>query len=189
MIDGIISAFKDVRNEIGSSFKDIVPNFAKGMESNIKSFAEADKSLLSGWNKEKIDCRNEGLAGKEHPETGVKFERKTIEVNGKLYEVVVPKFESEFEAELGEELQTESDAKQFKECNRQLKEAVQNDPELRKKFTEEQLEQINENETPDGYTWHHDAEVGKMQLVDSEIHAKTAHTGGKAIWGGGSQNR
>ena len=88
-----------------------------------------------------------------------------------------------------EDLEKASDKEQFAECNKQLKEAIAKDPELKEKFTPEQLEQIENGDTPDGYTWHHDAEKGKMQLVDSETHAKTGHTGGKAIWGGGQENR
>jgi RHS repeat-associated protein len=34
------------------------------------------------------------------------------------------------------------------------------------------------DETPKGYTWHHHQEKGRMQLVDSDIHSKTGHTGG-----------
>ena len=51
------------------------------------------------------------------------------------------------------------------------------------------MELILDGETPDGYTWHHDAEVGKMQLVESDIHMKTGHTGGRTVWGGGNENR
>ena len=104
-------------------------------------------------------------------------------------EVVVPEFDSVFDVQLPEDLHQASDKKQFDECNAQLKKAVEEDPELAAKFTDEQLEQIKNGETPDGYTWHHDAEKGKMQLVDSETHAKTGHTGGRSIWGGGSENR
>ena len=108
---------------------------------------------------------------------------------GEDVEVVVPKFESKFDAQLPEDLEKASDKEQVKECNKQLKEAVENDPDLKEQFTDEQLEQIMDGETPDGYTWHHDAEKGKMQLVDSETHAKTGHTGGRVIWGGGQSNR
>jgi hypothetical protein len=82
-----------------------------------------------------------------------------------------------------------SDREQFAECNKQLKEAVEKDPDLAKKFTPELLEQIKNGDTSDGYTWHHSEETGKMQLVDSETHAKTGHTGGRAIWGGGEEGR
>lgn len=138
---------------------------------------------------EHMPCRNENLEGQKHPETGVPFEKKEVEVDGKKVEVVVPVFDSAFDAQLPEDMYTETDSEQFKECNAQLKNAVENDKELRDKFDDEQLEQIMNGETPDGYTWHHDAETGKMQLVDTETHQKTGHTGGRSIWGGGSENR
>lgn len=138
---------------------------------------------------EKIKCRNEDLEGKEHPETGVPFEKRQVEVDGKQYEVVAPRFESTYDAQLPEDKLKSTDREQFKECNSQLKEAVANDPELREKFDEEQLEQIENGDTPDGYTWHHDVDAGKMQLVDTETHQKTGHTGGRSIWGGGSDYR
>ncbi|MGX2975550.1 HNH endonuclease [Ursidibacter arcticus] len=138
----------------------------------------------------KITCRNESLAGQEHPVTGVKFEEKTVENDkGEKVTGVFPVFESTYDAQLPDDLLQASDSKQFAECNAQLKEQIKNDPELRAKFTEEQLEQIENGDTPDGYTWHHNEEKGKMQLVDTSVHNKTAHTGGKAIWGGGSENR
>ena len=100
-----------------------------------------------------------------------------------------PEFKSVFEAILSKDLYKESDAKQFAECNKQLKEKVNQDPEFAKIFDKEQIEQINNGDTPDGYTWHHNEETGKMQLVDSEAHAATGHTGGRSIWGGGNVNR
>lgn len=137
-----------------------------------------------------IHTRNESLEGDRHPITGVPFERKTVEdSDGNEVTGVFPEFDSDFDAQLPEDLYEASDKDQFAECNRQLKEAVEKDPELVKKFTPEQLEQIKNGDTPDGYTWHHNEEKGKMQLVDSDIHAKTGHTGGKTIWGGGNENR
>ena len=139
---------------------------------------------------ERMETRNQDLEGKEHPETGVPFEKKIVKNDkGEDVEVVVPKFESKFDAQLPEDLEKASDKEQINECNKQLKEAVENDPDLKEQFTDEQLEQIMDGETPDGYTWHHDADKGKMQLVDSETHAKTGHTGGRVIWGGGQSNR
>jgi len=35
--------------------------------------------------------------------------------------------------------------------------------------------------TPKGYTWHHHEETGRMQLVESNAHAKTGHTGGFSL--------
>ena len=40
-----------------------------------------------------------------------------------------------------------------------------------------------------GYTWHHNQEEGVLQLVDKNVHEQTGHTGGRSIWGGGSDNR
>lgn len=138
---------------------------------------------------EYFPCRNEGLANDMHPITGVPFEKKIITVDGRAFEVVVPIFDSKFDAKLPNDKLKASDADQFMECNKQLKEAIENDQDLREQFTPEQLEQIKNGDTPDGYTWHHDAEVGKMQLVDTRTHQLTGHTGGKVIWGGGSENR
>lgn len=135
-----------------------------------------------------IPCRNEELAGKKHPITGVPFEKRTVVADGVKKEAVVPRFDSIYDARLPKDKLTASDAVQFKECNKQLKEAVHSGCELRG-ITSEQLEQIKNGDTPDGYTWHHDADAGKMQLVNTDIHQLTGHTGGRSIWGGGSDNR
>lgn len=165
----------------------------------IKDFKEADKSLFDPqkWDNgqeitpdiNKLSCRNQELAGEKHPVTNVQFEQKIVVTSDGAYEVVTPKFEAKFEVQLPKELYVESDGKQFKECNTQLKNAIENDSELSSKFDDEQLEQIMDGDTPDGYVWHHDCEEGKMQLVDYETHQKTGHTGGRKIWGGGTENR
>ncbi|WP_240689499.1 HNH endonuclease [Ammoniphilus sp. YIM 78166] len=51
------------------------------------------------------------------------------------------------------------------------------------------MEQIALGETPDGYVWHHSEVPGKMELVDEETHAQSAHTDGRSLWGGGSSYR
>lgn len=153
-------------------------------ETEEKDFSNTEKISYE------IHTRNESLEGDKHPITGVSFERKTVEdADGNEVTGVFPVFDSEYDAQLPENLYKASDEEQFKECNKQLKEAVEKAPELAKKFTPEQLEQIKNGDTPDGYTWHHNEERGKMQLVDSDVHAKTGHTGGKTIWGGGNENR
>lgn len=141
-------------------------------------------------NVERIPCRNEHLAGKEHPVTGVPFKEKIVKnADGAEVIGVFPEFDTPFEAQLPEDMLTANDPKQETECNKQLKNAVESDPALREKFTPEQVEQILNGDTPDGYTWHHHEDIGKMQLIDSVAHAKTGHTGGRSIWGGGSENR
>ncbi len=36
--------------------------------------------------------------------------------------------------------------------------------------------------TPEGYTWHHHEDVGRMMLVRTDVHVPFKHTGGVAIW-------
>lgn len=160
-----------------------------GKKPETKNYDPDTRAEVSEKTKE-LHTRNEELEGKKHPETGVPFERKTVEdADGNEVTGVFPEFDSEYDAQLPKDLEQASDRKQFEECNKQLKEAVDKNPELKDKFTPEQLEQIENGDTPDGYTWHHNEEKGKMQFVESETHAKTGHTGGKTIWGGGNENR
>lgn len=121
-------------------------------------------------------------------ENGVPYVRKTIEINGVKIEGVFPEFDSVFDTELSpDNYQTKAYAK---ECNAKLKEAIENDPELRSKFTPEQIKDIEEGRTPTGYVWHHNEEPGKMQLVKREDHDRAiggaAHTGGNSLWGADS---
>lgn len=195
MIKPAVENFKNIMPENTFSPKEIA-DFWKSEFHNLAEQAKSEDtapventSIKECYDDKRIPCRNEDLAGKEHLETQVTFEQKTVVIDGVEKEVVVPVFDSAFDAKLPEDKFKSSDAVQFKECNAQLKESLENDPELQAKFDNEQLEQIESGDTPDGYTWHHDAEAGKMQLVDSDIHQKTGHTGGRSIWGGGSDNR
>lgn len=139
---------------------------------------------------EKVECRNEHLAGGVHPETGVPFEKRIVEIDGDRIEVVAPVFESKFDAQLEPSEYKNCDVAQFKSANRQLREAVNNNNDLKAHFSDIELEQIMDGETPDGYTWHHDTEPGKLQLVSTEIHQKTGHgPGGRVLWGGGNDAR
>lgn len=178
-------------------------------ENGFRALSDTEKAELienTKWSEKAIDgcrinedgiikypCRNEELAGKTNELTGVKYEKKVIEVYGYKVEVVMPEFDSAFDVQLPEELTEASDREQFKECNKQLADAIKEDTDLADCFSEEQKEQIEEGITkggaPDGYTWHHDAETGKMQLVDSDLHGDSRHTGGKVIWGGGRESR
>ncbi len=163
-------------------------NFFKGENKDIeenKKISDAPRYIIT---------RNESLENDRHPITGVLFERRVIDLpNSEKIEGVFPKFESAFDAKIPEDLYLQPDKVQFKECNRQLLQEIERNPELKAKFSEEQLEQIsdgvNDGTAPDGYVWHHDAEAGKLQLVDFETHSHTGHTGGRSIWGGGTDNR
>lgn len=137
-----------------------------------------------------IKTINDGLAGQKHPDTGIPYvEKEVVTDTGEKIKGVFPQFESEIDIQIPENIQQASDRTQFAECNKQLQEKIANDPEFKSKFTEDQLADIEDGYTPDGYTWHHNEEIGKMQLVDTDIHSQTRHTGGRYIWGGGSENR
>ena len=141
-------------------------------------------------NPKRITCINERYSGENHPETGVPYVEKTVkDADGNEVVGVFPQFDSEFDAQLPESMLQESDSKQFSEANRQLKEKYDSDPEFASKFNERQRDDIENGRTPYGYVWHHNEETGKMQLVDYDPHERTRHTGGKAIWGGGRENR
>jgi len=182
----------EVKPPEAQGFKEIKP------QSDIK-VSEAKQYIDSMFTKvedsdeshiEKIRCSNEHLVGKEHPITGVPFEKRIVELDGIKKEVVAPVFESKFDAQLRESELKISDKDQFKIATEQLREAIEKDSKLKNIFDDIQLEQIYDGETPDGYTWHHDTVTGKLQLVDASIHQKTAHgPGGRALWGGGKEAR
>lgn len=189
--DGVNSFDPDKKAEISNKVlgkKYETNNFDPDKKAEVSK--KSDVNGTETKSTKEIQTRNESLEGKTHPETGVPFERKTVkDADGNEVTGVFPEFDSTFDAQLPEDLYQGTDKEQFSECNKQLKEKVENNPEFAKKFTPEQLEQIKNGDTPDGYTWHHNEETGKMQLVDSDVHTKTGHTGGKTIWGGGNENR
>ena len=169
-------------------------------EDGTRELTEDEKQELKdklGWSDEKlrkctidengvIHYRTDrcDLEGKTS-ENGVPYERRTIEINGVKIEGVFPKFDSAFDTELSPD--NYKSKAYAKECNAKLKEAIENDPELKSKFTPEQLKDIEEGRTPSGYVWHHNEEPGKMQLVKREDHDRAiggaAHTGGSSLWG------
>uniref|UniRef100_UPI0026057085 HNH endonuclease n=1 Tax=Clostridium sp. TaxID=1506 RepID=UPI0026057085 len=95
-----------------------------------------------------------------------------------------------FEGDLKESLYKASDNDQFRESTKQLKEAIEKGKVDSSIFSPEQLEQIkNGDERIEGYIWHHHQVTGRMQLVKDIPHNPAKHTGGKALWGGGNENR
>ena len=138
----------------------------------------------------RIKTINDGLVGQNHPDTGVTYKEKVVVTDtGEKVKGVFAEFKSKIDIQLPEELHQAPDRAQFAECNKQLQEKVATEPKFRSQFTKEQLADIKDGYTPDGYTWHHNEELGKMQLVDSDIHSQTRHTGGRNIWGGGTEHR
>jgi hypothetical protein len=146
-----------------------------------------------------LTIRNDGVT--VHSTTGVEFVREEYldPDTGEIKEGSFPVFDSVFDTTISEDLYDASDSAQFADCNKQLQQWVNENPDLAKeKFTPEQLEVIKNNpieikdpngntitvwKNPPGLTWHHNQKPGLMQLVDTKIHAATGHTGGQAIWG------
>jgi Uncharacterized conserved protein len=118
------------------------------------------------------------LKNEKHPKTGIPYDKDGF-----------PIFKAKFDTKIDSSLYKESDYLQFKDATLKLKEEIEKDPILRNQFNDLQIEMIKAGETPDGYTWHHHQESGRMQLVDQKVHRKTGHTGGRHLWGGGSKNR
>ena len=168
--------------------KEVISDITEIQTLNLEQLKSRNDGLETPF--EQIETRNQHLEGKVHPETGVPFERKVVENDqGHLVEGVFAKFESKFDAQLPENLYKETDRKQFDYANRELGENIKENKELRETFNERQLEQIKHGKTPEGFTWHHSEESGKLELVDAETHVKTGHTGGRFIWGGGTEMR
>ena len=184
---GVLSAIQSrlTSLELDINSAEFKASFSEEIQNKVVEQTEKVKDITT------IHTRNEALEGKLHPETGVRFERKIIELDsGKKIEGVFPQFESFFETQLSKDYYLESDVKQFEECGKQLKQKFIEDSEFRKQFSERAQDDIMNDRTPPyGYTWHHTENPGKMQLVEYETHAKTGHTGGKVVWGGGNENR
>ena len=198
--EGINMGVKDAPDEVETDTSE-VSDVDENLDINYESYVNENKAENFEYrtghemdeteadSTELIKCRNGNLEGQNHPETGVPFEKQKVEINGKNVEIIAPSFESTYDAQLPNDLYQSSDRQQFKECNNQLKNEVAQNPEVRNNFSDEEIKQIENGDTPDGYTWHHDIDEGKMQLVDTETHQKTGHTGGRSVWGGGTENR
>ncbi|NHN34359.1 HNH endonuclease [Paenibacillus agricola] len=165
-----------------------IPEFAKQYEAKyVTSLEQADEPLEPI---RRVKTINEQLAGTIHDETGVPYKEHVVELpDGEKVIGVFPEFDSTADIQLDEREYLISDSAQEGICNKILCERIDGDPKFAEQFTTEQLEQIRNGDTPDGYTWHHNETPGLMQLVDTETHAKTRHTGGRFLWGGGSDNR
>lgn len=115
----------------------------------------------------------------------VEYKEDTVDIDGIQVTGSFPEFESAKDVSLPGDLRFESVSKQESFCNSELQRDVQENPDQYKDvFTPEQLAQIEKGEKPAGFTWHHNQEVGKMQLVDAQTHDENRHLGGFALWGG-----
>lgn len=140
---------------------------------------------------QEIQAINAGLEGDVHPVTGVPFEMNTIEHNGQVIQDVFPVFDSQYNAYISEDMYLASDDVHFRLANEQLALELKADPTLASQMglTQMDIQGLSNNITPEGYVWHHHEQPGVLQLVNEADHDATAHTGGRFIWGGGSEYR
>ncbi|MCR4782556.1 MAG: HNH endonuclease [Lachnospiraceae bacterium] len=198
----ITARVTDVKSGIDIS-KRIVPDKAKLMDYTGKELTEKQKTELTakGMSKGILgDCTyKDGIVklktvynkfeNRVLPETDVKYVRKTVDIKGTKVEGVFPEFKSVFTTHLPDNILMSSDKVQFNHCVKNLQNEIKNNPGLSNHFSSRQLDQIKTGKTPGGYTWHHNEQLGKMELVKTDIHDMAKHTGGRAIWGGGGIHR
>lgn len=139
-----------------------------------------------------FDTRNGHLEGSTHAVTGVQFAENTV-VNdyGSLQTGAFPVFDAAYDATLPPETVQMSDTVHIGIANMQLADAIEANPGLATElgFDAADIEALKSSVTPEGYDWHHHEEAGRMQLIEEEVHSKTGHTGGRAIWAGGTEAR
>lgn len=170
------------RTAEGLSLRDLTDGEKQRLRNIGMSSANVEKCKVDSRGVFHLECRNSIYEGKRHPVSDVSFERRRISINGVTIEGVFPKFQSVTELRLPENLQRAAESKQFDYLNTQLREAIDRNPGLRAKFTDQQIEMIKSGRNPAGYTWHHNESRGVMQLVETKTHAITGHTGGDSIW-------
>ena len=127
---------------------------------------------------------NKDLDVKIHPKTGVKLvKKKYVYTDGKVVEDYFPEFDSYCDVNLPREIYKSARATHNNHCTMDLAEQIKNNPNLRKKFTDNQIKQIEAKQLPKEFVWHHSEKEGLMQLVDSETHGNINHQGGFSLWG------
>lgn len=168
----------------GLSLRELTDSEKQRLRNIGMSSANIDRCKIDERGTFHLDCRNSSMEGMRHLTTGVCFERKRISINGVMIEGVFPKFQSIVELRLPQRLYFATESEQFRHLNAQLREAIDKDPRLRVRFTEQQIKMIESGRNPAGFTWHHNESCGTMQLVETVKHAATGHTGGDSIWCG-----
>ena len=154
-----------------------------------------------------LKCTRQDLLGDVYPgsKPPVRYVQKIVDINGKNIQVVVPEFPHKFDLQMQdldlqklgyeegiEQLLIESGPKQNTILWKHIKQEVDaGNLEYTSKFTKKELSYIRSDDFLKSkkyrklkYTWHHNEELGRMQLVDKGLHWKVKHTGGNSIWSG-----
>lgn len=203
-IKGIGSALKYTVNNAGSTYKGFTSGdkelALKGLKNlgkvvAVSGLAIGVVDLVDGADMveaEELETRNDHINGYEHPDTGVLFVEKIVELpNGQVIEGTFPVFDSNFSVMIVEDLYLEGNDVHFEVANDTLYQSIVKNPSLANELglSQSDVQSVANGQTPEGYTWHHNEEPGHLQLVDEETHTQTGHTGGRSIWGGGSELR
>lgn len=159
------------------------------MNDVVEAAIESGSESMDGI--DAIETRNDHLSGSFHPETGVGFNEQVVEVDGEEVVGVFPDFESHFNVTVPQIDLLASDQSQFMFANLMLLNHIMQDSSMIGELglSEEGFMGLRNGITPEGYTWHHSEQPGVLQLVNSDVHANTGHTGGRELWGGGSLHR
>ena len=175
---------------LGGGTKDSVKISKEDFDKAVDKAMEEAVTKQTTYNRKPIEPRK--YKEKEYNDDGsVTY---LLEKNGTEYKVTYdrnghPVFQPKQEAFLPISKYLAGDREQFSHLSKELYEEAVKNQELKKKFTDEELEIFELGKIPSSLTWHHHQEPGKMQLVDSEIHDAAKHTGGRAYWGGGTDGR
>lgn len=130
-----------------------------------------------------ITTRNMDLDGQGHPSSGVEFSRQEVDMgDGVSITGVFPEFDSRFDIELGDDAKDMTIHEQFTACRDAFLDHMYDDPEILVDLTLEDMDHLDEGYFPNGCTAQHNPRVGSFSIVDSDLHRRTGHTGGNALW-------
>jgi hypothetical protein len=120
---------------------------------------------------------NVRLAGQRHPETGVVFDQRGFPI---FDDIAI--YDTRFASDA---FRNASYQRQMRMATIDLRQQIQNNPQLANQFSVEQRAAIQRGSRniPE-LTWHHHQDTGRMQLVPREEHIFTGHVGGGAIASG-----
>ena len=117
------------------------------------------------------------LAGQRHPATGIVYDNRGFPIFDDV---------AFYDTRLNiNEFRSVSYQSQMRMATRDLRDQLNNNPQLRSRFEPDQLQAIQSGQANiPRLTWHHHQDTGRMQLIDRDIHRRTGHVGGEAISGG-----
>ena len=141
----------------------------------MESLLARDGSKITSSTLPKSNAKNVKLAGTRDSKTGIVFDQKGFPIFDDV---------AKAEVRISGDLSHMRPDMHKRMATRQLRKEILEGKIDATSFTEKQLLDIKSGAADiDGYTWHHHQDAGRMQLVPREIHKKTGHIGGDALWG------